>query len=285
MKMRSESNVKGCRDVYSSHSDANSISMIVESLLSRVNTAIPVRVDKVISAESAGGPAGWVSATALVCQLDGWDQVVEPVFIPRLPYLRLQSGKAAIVMDPQVGDVGLAVFADRDSSLLEQGRHNPRPKQPGTFRRFSKSDGFYIGGFLGQTPETFIELDPEARHIRIHGPEKVTVECRNAEVNAGESVEISTQRACLSAPKGTTINGDVLINGSIAWTGEAMGDGLGGPTRFRNGIRNHNGILNTGGLINNGGKLSSNNVSLEDHVHDGVQPGAGNTKKPVSSPH
>ena len=72
------------------------------------------------------------------------------VTIPHLPYFRYQHGTAAIICDPKVGDLGLAVFAQQDCSRLTG---DTTPQAPGTFRCFDMSDGFYVGGFWGAGPE------------------------------------------------------------------------------------------------------------------------------------
>jgi hypothetical protein len=63
---------------------------------------------------------------------------------------------AAVIVNPVVGDIGLAVFAQADSSNVGEG--TTAPQQPGSFRRFSQSDGFYFGGFHNAEPSVFIEV-------------------------------------------------------------------------------------------------------------------------------
>ena len=74
------------------------------------------------------------------------------------------------------------------------------------------------------------------------------------------------ETSVLTAESGLTINADVRINGSLTWTGTAQGDG--GPARF------------SGGLTNSGGQVESNNISLDSHVHTGVEPGSGTSGGP-----
>ena len=290
--MSQQDDVKGRRTPASGNSLTNTLDLFIESRLARVSTAIPVRVDSVEKAEGPDGPAGYVSVTPLICRIDGWNNTLSPASVPRLPYFRLQAGTAAVIMDPNPGDLGLAVFAEADCSGLPQGEEHPEPVRPASFRSYSKADGFYVGGFLGRTPETWIELDPEGKNITIHGPETVKVECKNAVVNAEESAKVITRLVDVLAPDGSTFHGDVHIRGSIAWTGEATGEG-GGPARFGRGIVNESGgisnaggltnsggISNTGGMDNSGGQVVSNGITLETHTHTGVQPGGGNTGEP-----
>ena len=91
--------------------------------------------------------------------------------IPSLPYFRYQFGENAVICDPEVGDVGLAIFAQSDCSNLN-GENTE--KQPGSFRTFDMSDGFYLGGFWGKKPKNFIHLDGDS--IKIVAPTKVIID-------------------------------------------------------------------------------------------------------------
>lgn len=128
-------------------SDFNGMDFLIQNAIKRmVSTAIPVRVDAV-ERNGDGAAAGYVDATPLVCQTAADGSALDPVSIPRLPYFRYQHGTAAVICDPKVGDVGLAIFAQQDVSRLDGGNE---PVPPGSFRSFDMSDGFYIGGFWGQ---------------------------------------------------------------------------------------------------------------------------------------
>lgn len=236
------------REVYSNAtldtgaSGFNILSFLVENIINRqINTALPVRVDS-CTKPGAGGAAGYVSATPLICQRGADGNALQPVSIPKLPFFRLQCGKAAVVIDPQPGDVGLAVFAQKDCSALRVGE--TEPVQAGSFRAFDMSDGFYIGGFLGVPPETFVHLDPEARSVTVTGPKSVTV-------NADEKIT-------LNAPL-------VEVTGRIVQTGEMAS---GGGSSF------------TGGFTNTGGRIVSNGITLETHTHTGVESGSDSTGGP-----
>lgn len=138
------------------NSTLNALDYIIEmSLHGKLNTALPVVVTGVHAA-GPSGPAGYVDVKPLVTQTDGNNNAIAPAVIYHIPFFRLQAGAAAIVLEPVVGDIGLAVFAQRDCSVLSAG--NTEPVQPGSFRSFDQSDGFYVGGFLNLAPQTYIEL-------------------------------------------------------------------------------------------------------------------------------
>lgn len=118
-------------------------------------TAMPVVVVDVHSS-GTDSPAGYVDVLPLIKGIDSFGEVIEPVVIYNIPFFRLQSGTAAVVLDPVPGDVGLTVASKYDASALEQGENTP--VAPPSYRTFDISDGFYIGGFLNAPPQTFIEL-------------------------------------------------------------------------------------------------------------------------------
>ena len=141
--------VKGTKKINSGTSPYNAMQfMIQQALRGQINTAIPVRVVAV--------NGQYVDVVPLVTQIDGYGEAVAPADLYQLPFLRIQGGIAAIICDPIVGDIGLAVFAKADCSNVKQG--TTEPQQPASFRKFSMSDGFYLGGFLNQVPQCFVEV-------------------------------------------------------------------------------------------------------------------------------
>ena len=122
----------------------NALEFLIDTTLKqKINVAIPVRVDS-CTAPGPNGAAGYVSATPLIAQRDADGNTLEQVSIPKLPFFRLSCGAAAIVADPQPGDVGLAVFAQGDISGLSAGSADP--VAPASFRSFDMSDGIYLRG-------------------------------------------------------------------------------------------------------------------------------------------
>ena len=91
---------------------------LISQALNRVSTATLV---KVVSVTNAGGlsPVGFVDVQPLVNQLDGAGNAVPHGVLHRLPYFRLQGGADAVILDPKVGDIGMAAFANRDISLVK----------------------------------------------------------------------------------------------------------------------------------------------------------------------
>lgn len=234
-------------------SDYNAFNFAVKQLIfSTVSTAIPVRVDSV-ERNGDGSGAGFLSATPLVAQTDADGNLIPPVSIPRLPYFRLQHGTAAIICDPAVGDVGLAIFAQSDCSKVNGGTE---PVTPGSFRSFDMSDGFYIGGFWGKKPETFIHIE-QAGTVHVVA-KTVTTDCQQATVNASTHADVTTPEM--------KVTGKLTVTGLITGTGGLAISGGSGATV--------NGSLTTTGDVKAAG------ISLDNHTHSGVETGSGSTGKP-----
>lgn len=181
--------VFGVAKPWTRQTDVNILDFFVSQKINRLNVALPVSVLAVDPSEKGHeGPAGYVDVIPMICQTDSEGMAVAPTTIFQIPYFRLQSGNAAVVIDPQPGDIGLAVFAQADCTVLKTG--DTKPVQVGSFRRYDKADGFYIGGFINKKPETFIELRQD-RTITITASRGVTV----------------------NAPTVTVPNGDVIASG------------------------------------------------------------------------
>lgn len=237
-------------------SELNAQEFFIRSIVKRmISTAIPVRVDAV---ERAGEDRGalYVDATPLICQTDADGNALDPVSIPHLPYFRLQHGTAAVICDPKVGDIGLAIFAQQDVSRLNG---QTTPVAPGTFRCFDMSDGFYIGGFWGQKPTTFIHIE-DSGHVTITAPEAVVVNTTTATVNSSGSTTVDSPTV--------TITGDTTVQKTLTVLGQITGTG--GLA-----VSGGSGASVTGNVSVSGGDVTADGVGLKSHTH--TCPHGGNT--------
>ena len=202
------------RKLNSGASEFNALSFLVEQAIKgMVNTAIPVRVDS-CTKPGVGGAAGYVSATPLVQQRGADGKGLQPVSLPQLPFYRVQAGTAAVVLDPQPGDIGLAVFSQQDASNVKEG--TSEPVQAGSFRCFDMSDGFFVSCHYGQTPTTYIHLDPETGEVTVKAPTKITLDAPTIELKG--SLQMGN-----AAGSGT---GDTMkITGNLDVTGSVKTDG------------------------------------------------------------
>lgn len=160
-----DNTVKGLQKPNTASSAYNAMDFIIKRAISeKVNTAI---ICKVVNRSGQ-----YVDVLPLVTPVNGFGETVEPTTLFHLPYMRYQAGTAGIILDPVAGDIGLAVFAQKDCSNVVQG--TTEPQQPGSFRGNSMANGFYVGGFLNQNPTTIIELKQDGS-IFINATGNVTV--------------------------------------------------------------------------------------------------------------
>lgn len=133
----------------------NPVAFIVSQVLARVRT---VTIGVVKGVTNTGGiiPAGTVDVQCLVNMVDGRGNATPHISVYKLPYLRVQSGTSAIIMDPAVGDIGIMLICDRDVSSVEASQ---AAAPPPSMRMFNFSDGLYLGGILGTaTPTQFLRF-------------------------------------------------------------------------------------------------------------------------------
>ena len=247
--------MQGNRQLSTGQSATGAQNFAIDAALRKMYTMLPV---KVVSVEQAvpTDQVGYVDVVPLIRQVDGEGNAVDTSTLYRLPFFRFQAGANAVIVNPQPGDKGAALFAMRDISVLKSTRDGP--VQPGTRRFFAAGDGYYLGGWLNDAPDRYVMIDDQG--VTIEGVAKIEMHGADTTINAESSCTINAAGGC-------TINGDVLINGSLTWTGTAQGKN-GARARF------------SGGWENTGGSVTSNGITLETHTHGGVEPGGGSTGGP-----
>jgi hypothetical protein len=148
----------------------NAIAFLIKAMTGQLWTATLVKVVAVTGGGGAVALAGTVDVQPLVNQLDGQDQATPHGTIFGVPYFRAQGGANAIILDPLVGDLGIAVFADHDISSVVA---NKGAANPGSRRRFSPSDALYLGGFLNAVPTQYLAfaggIDVESPGVAFSG--------------------------------------------------------------------------------------------------------------------
>jgi len=132
----------------------NALNFMIRQILSQVNTATLVQVKAVTN---SGGVAavGTVDVLPLVNQKDASGNAIPHGTVYGLPYCRMQGGANAIILDPQVGDIGIAVFANRDISAVKATK---KQNNAGSARQFSMADGMYVGGVLNAAPTNYVQF-------------------------------------------------------------------------------------------------------------------------------
>jgi hypothetical protein len=194
----------------------NNIRFVVEQALANVQTATIV---KVIACSNDGGlsQVGTVDVQILANQVSigaGGQMVGTPhLTMYGLPYLRVQGGANAIIIDPQPGDIGIAVFASRDITNVKSTKAQANP---GSFRTHDFSDGMYIGGLLNGVPTQYIKFSDTG--IEIVSPNNLRMTVGSASVEVMESGEVSitapTLTANIAGAANITATGVVTIAGS-----------------------------------------------------------------------
>lgn len=130
------------------------LNFVVQSIVGRKATVELVRVAAVHNTGDVA-PVGVLDVVPMVHQVDGAGKAVEHGTIHNVPYLRLQGGPSAVILDPAVGDIGIAVFAARDISKVKSTK---APALPGSRRRMDWADALYLGGVLNQAPAQYLRF-------------------------------------------------------------------------------------------------------------------------------
>ena len=207
--------------------------------LMRVNTCLPVIVESV----DGGGvsPVGTLTCRIALFQIDQKGDAVENVAIIDVPYMRLQGGSHAVIIDPKPGDIGFCLFSQRDISAFKRIR---KQTIPGTRRVMNLGDAIYIGGFLNGTPKQYILLNDEG--ITLFSTTKISLNAPVVEINAAVS---------------SVINSPVIsMNGAFTQGGGSYG-----------------GNASMKGTMTITNDVIANGISLTNHVHGGVQSGNSTT--------
>jgi hypothetical protein len=147
-------------------SDFNTHQFLHDRGLNRTAKATIVQVTKV-STTGQVAPVGMVSVSPLVKMQDALGNVHAHSEMHNLPYFRMQGGAdKAVILDPKVGDIGVAVFADRDISTAVKNNSgwdgtkkvSDAQSPPGSFRQHDMADGMFFGCFLGGSPTSYVQF-------------------------------------------------------------------------------------------------------------------------------
>lgn len=173
--------------------------MIRQAAAGNSHVALVV-VDAVVANAIEGAPST-VNVLPMVHQIDQIGTATPHGVIYGVPTFRYQSGTWAVVLDPQKGDIGVVVCADRD---ISSAIANQAPANPGSFRRFDWSDAMYFGGFGSVVPTDFVRIDADG--ITLTTGQNVTINATsgNVTVNASE-VDLISDVVNLGATGGAAV--------------------------------------------------------------------------------
>ena len=122
-------------------------------------------------------------------------------------------------------------------------KQNKAPSAPQSRRRFDYSDGLYFGGFLNGTPAQYIMFSKGG--IKLFSPGNIEMEAANIRLKAQGGVSSTSQ----------------TFQANTKTTAKFTG----------------------GGGISSDGDVKAKDVSLLNHPHSGVQPGSGQSGKPIAT--
>ncbi|MBC9007556.1 baseplate assembly protein [Acetobacter tropicalis] len=196
-------------------SDFNALNRVIARLLSTRRTVVVVQV-KAVSGTGLN-PVGFVDVQPMVHQQNAAGAVTPHGVLYQVPYFRLQGGSRAVIVDPVVGDIGLALVADRDIFNVKTAR---TPAAPGSFRQHNMADALYLGGFLNGTPQTYLWLHDKGVTLKTAG-----------------TVDIMAQSL--------TLTGDATINGALHVSKDATASGISLTQHTHPGVQPGNGETGT----------------------------------------
>lgn len=224
--------------------ETSRIQFLIKAALSGLRVSIPV---KVLAVTNDGGisPIGTVNVQPMVSAIDGNGTAIPHGTIYNVPYMRIQGGSNGIILDPEVGDIGIATVCDRDISTV---KNSSSVSPPGSSRKFDMSDMVYLMTIIGAAPTQYIQFNSAG--LTILSPTKVTIKAPNVEVDASTACTIN-------APS-------IVLNGAVS-----QGQG------------SYGGNATLGGSLTVTGDVTAEGTSLHTHKHGGVQTGSGQTGTPV----
>lgn len=150
-------------------SDVGRLQFVIRAALSGLRTAMPVRVEAVTN-DGGLSPIGTVDVQPLVSSVDGDEGTWEMPLISNVPYMRIQGGTNGIIIDPVIGDIGIATTCDRDISTV---KNTSDIAAPGSVRKHDMSDIVYLMTIIGAAPTQYIEFNTAG--ITIHSPTAIII--------------------------------------------------------------------------------------------------------------
>ena len=139
---------------------------IINNLIANIHTMMPVKILSVTVPPDELAPIGRCEVLPLVQQIDGSNNVYPMGKIINVPYLRVQGGSNAIVIDPQVGDVGLCGFCERDISIVKR---TGELSAPDTRRKYDINSAVYMFTMMSGTPTQYIHFKSSGIDIKTTG--------------------------------------------------------------------------------------------------------------------
>jgi hypothetical protein len=194
-------------------SDALRDHLLILSLIKDIRTAIPVKVVAVHPGTGTPPTIGTVDVQPLVQTVDGSGKLWALGVTYGAPFCRVEAGNTAIVVDPAIGDIGLAVVCDRDISsvIASSGLSGP-----GSARTHDISDLVYL--FSIRSPQAITQyILANGSGIKVLSPNTITLQ--GAQINlVGPVTQTNgdvTMQTKLTVPNVDATTDVMVPNGSV----------------------------------------------------------------------
>jgi phage baseplate assembly protein V len=224
----------GFRDAATGGSQYTALAFLIRQQLGKVRTATIVQV-LAVSNDGGVSPVGTVDVQPLVHQTDGAGNITALPPVYGVPYVRVQGGTNAVILDPQAGDLGIALFGDRDLSTVVATKD---AAAPGSNRRNSLADALYIGGLLNGTPVQYVRFSAEG--IELVSPTKVHIQAPSIQADASTQFIVTSPDIQLHGA--VHITGAQTNDGAITAQGEVTGNGKQLSTHKHTGVTTGGGV-------------------------------------------
>lgn len=218
----------GFREGATGGSQYAALAFLIRQQLGKVRVATIVQV-LAVSNEGGVEPVGTVDLQPLVHQTDGAGNVTALPAVYGVPYVRLQGGSNAVILDPQVGDLGIALFGDRDLSAVVSTK---KAAAPGSSRRNSLADALYIGGILNGTPQQYVRFS--AGGIELVSPTKIHLQAPTIQADASTQFKVTSPDIQEDGP--VHITGAQTNDSTIVAQGDVTGQGTSLHTHTHTGV-------------------------------------------------
>jgi Phage protein Gp138 N-terminal domain len=131
------------------------LEFLIRAILKDARTAIPVQVVAVHPGTGSPPAIGTVDVQPLVQTVDGSGKLWSMAEVYGASFSRVQSGSTAFILDPSVGDIGLATVCDRDiSSVIAAGGI----AGPGSARTHDISDLVYQFTIISSAITQYLQM-------------------------------------------------------------------------------------------------------------------------------
>lgn len=204
-------------------SEINRFRFLFRREMAAIRTAMPVQVVAV------NATAMTVDVQPMVQQTDGNGNVTDLPVLYGVPYSRWQGGQSGIILDPVVNDLGVICFSDRDASAFVAAKQK---SPPGSNRRFSLADGFYVGMVLNPTPTQYLKFDPSTGGVDVVSPTEYSVTTGSGSTQAkltmnssGITLQFGSLTFTISSSGFAFSGGDVTGTGAATFQKEGTFNG------------------------------------------------------------